>query len=190
VKKLTGAEKVISYRPYVRRSHTKQGTKVQPPASDVHVDINCDTAAKLARELLPEDEKDMQYSRALHMSCWRTFSEPPQDWPLALASCNSVPEDAGLDNVAIWQSEPPPDLLNLPPVPTEGKHSTAFIFPYSKDYQWNFFSNMTKDELLCLKLNDSDHSRAWRTPHCAFANEVEGAHPRESIDIRACCYFK
>jgi hypothetical protein len=189
VKEITGADKVISYRPYIRQSNPKQGGKLQPPASDVHVDININEGVKLAKELLGPEDKDYQYKRFLHMSCWRAFSEPPQDWPLALVNARSMDDDEGLDNVAIWQSTVP-DLKNLPPVPTDTKTSSAFIFPYKENYEWNYFSGMTKDELLCLKLNDSDHSRAWRAPHCAFLNDQEGCNTRESIDIRACCYFK
>jgi hypothetical protein len=162
---------------------------MQPPASDVHCDINRNEGVKLAKELLPAEDKDYQYSRFLHMSCWRAFSPPPQDWPLALCDYRSVGDDEGLDNVAVWQSTVP-DLQNLPPVPTDTKTSTAFIFPHTERQEWVYYGGMTRDELLCLKLNDSDRSRAWRTPHCAFLNDEEGTNPRESIDIRACCYFK
>jgi hypothetical protein len=102
-----------------------------------------------------------------------------------------VPDEDGLVNIAIWQNEPPPtDLENLPPVPTHVRTGSAFIFPYSDKYEWNYFSWMTRDELLTFKLHDSDHSRPWRTPHCSFLNDAEGCHPRESIEIRTCCYFK
>jgi hypothetical protein len=50
---------------------------------------------------------------------------------------------------------------------------------------------MNRDELLILKLNDSDKKRAWRTPHSAFPNTAENeVFPRESIEVRMCCYFK
>ena len=32
---------------------------------------------------------------------------------------------------------------------------------------------MNRDELLILKLNDSDKRRAWRAPHSAFPNTAE-----------------
>lgn len=122
------------------------------------------------------------------MSCWRTFSAPPQDWPLALCNARSVRDEEGLVNSAIWQTEVP-DVQNLPPLPDEVK-SEAYAFPYREEHEWCYFSWMTRDELLCLKLNDSDHTRPWRTPHCSFFNDEEGTHPRESVEIRACCYFK
>lgn len=188
VQAITGADKVISYRPYVRHSHPTQGGKLQPPASDVHVDLTAESAAQQARQLLPPEEQDYSYTRFLHVSCWRAFSRPPQDWPLALCNFRTVGDDEGLVNLSIWQSEIP-DLEKLPPLPKDIK-SQAYIFPYSKNHEWVYFSGMTRDEVLCLKLNDSDRSKAWRTPHCAFFNDEPGCHPRESIDIRACCYFK
>jgi hypothetical protein len=188
VQRVTKANKVVTYRPYIRHSKAKQGQKLQPPASDAHVDLTSAAAARQARELLPAEDKDYQYTRALHLSCWRTFSIPPQDWPLAVCNSRSVRDDEGLANAAIWQAEPP-DLENLPPLPEPVK-SEAFIFPYNKDHEWNYFSWMTRDEVMLLKLNDSDHTVAWRTPHCAFFNDEEGTHERESIDMRACCYFK
>lgn len=91
-------------------------------------------------------------------------------------------------NSAIWQTEVP-DVQNLPPLPEEVK-SEAYGFPYREEHEWCYFSWMTRDELLCLKLNDSDHTRPWRTPHCSFFNDEEGTHARESVEIRVCCYFK
>lgn len=106
--------------------------------------------------------------------------------------CNSasIPDDDGLVNSAIWQDEVP-DLQNLPPLPEDVK-SEAFVFPWREAMEWWYFSHMTEEELLCLKLNDSQvgKGKRWRTPHCSFLNDEEGTHPRESIEIRACCYWK
>jgi len=163
---------------------------MQPPAIDAHVDLTSPMAARSAKQLLTSEDADYEYSRALHLSCWRTFSKPPQDWPLALIDARTLDDTEGLVNTAIWLDYVP-DLQNLPPPPKEGEEaSAAYIFPYSEKFEWNYFGGMTRDELLCLKLNDSDHSRAWRAPHCAFFNDQGGCNPRESIDIRVCCYFK
>jgi hypothetical protein len=180
------ADEVITYRPYVRHSQSQKGSKSQPPATDAHCDLTAAAGARQARQFL--DDPEFQYSRHLHLSCWRTFSDPPQDWPLGLVDARTIPNEEGLVNSAIWQTEVP-DLLNLPPLPSEVK-SEAYIFPYNPKHQWKYFSNMTKDELLCLKLNDSDQTRPWRTCHSSFFNNEEGTHPRESVEIRACCYFK
>ena len=132
VKAVTGADKVITYRPTVRHSQVKQGEKLQPPASDVHSDLTPGAAAHQARIFLPPEDKDYQYSRALHLSCWRTFSQPPQDWPLGVWSASSVRESDGLVNSVIWQDEIP-DLQNLPPLPKEIK-SEALIYLYKDEF--------------------------------------------------------
>jgi len=188
---MTGADKVVVFGDIVRQSKPKQGGKEQPPASDVHVDLESNHAAKTARALLPPDAKDFAYSRFLFLSNWRTFSPGPQDWPLGVVDSRSVPDTDGVINMAVWQDEPPPeDLENPPPVPEGIRTGNSSCFPYNEGFQWNYFSCMTKDEVLSFKLNDSDHSRPWRTPHCSFLNDAEGCHPRESIEIRTCCYFK
>jgi len=88
-------------------------------------------------------------------------------------------------NSVIWQDEIP-DLQNLPPLPKEIK-SEALVHPYKDEFEWNYFSWMTKDELLSITLHDS--ARTWRTPHCSFFNDEEGIYPRESIEVRACYCF-
>jgi hypothetical protein len=50
---------------------------------------------------------------------------------------------------------------------------------------------MTRDEVLFFKLNDSDHSRAWRVPHSAFLDRTARAtRPRHSIEFRTIAYFE
>ena len=191
IKEKTGAYKAISYAPIVRITNPQPGAKEQPPAADVHCDVTAPQAIEGAKRMNP-DEK---YSRFLHMSNWRAFSKPPQDFPLGVVDFRSTDDEDGLTNTAIWTNTMPDnvdtlDAENLPPLPGDATIGEAFVFPYREGYEWRYFSNMTGDELLSLKLHDSDHSRAWRTPHCAFQNDVEGAVPRESIEVRTCCYYK
>jgi hypothetical protein len=49
---------------------------------------------------------------------------------------------------------------------------------------------MTRDEILLLKFYDSDHSRAWRTPHTAFRDPTyPHARTRCSIEFRSFAFF-
>jgi hypothetical protein len=191
LKRVTGADRVITYRPYIRHSQSSQGTKTQPPATDVHVDLTNRAGKKQAQQFMSSVDPEFTYSRYMHLSCWRAFSQPPQDWPLGLCDSASILPDDGLVNSAIWQDEIP-DVNNLPPLVPDEVKSEAFVFPWREGMEWWYFSWMHKDELLCLKLNDSDKGseKRWRTPHCSFYNDEEGTHPRESIEIRACCYWK
>ena len=49
---------------------------------------------------------------------------------------------------------------------------------------------MTSDEVLVFKLPDSDHSRAWRTPHTEFRDPTyANAITRRSIELRSFVFF-
>lgn len=129
VKELTGADKVVVYGDIVRQTKPKQGSREQPPAGDVHVDLATAHAAEAARNLLPPDSKDFKYSRFMHLSNWRSFPPGPQDWPLGVVDSRTVPDEDGMINMAVWQDEPPPeDLENPPPVPEGIRTGRVFVF--------------------------------------------------------------
>jgi hypothetical protein len=49
---------------------------------------------------------------------------------------------------------------------------------------------MTPDEVIFIKLYDSDHRRAWRCPHTAFRDSTRAdARQRRSMEFRAIAYF-
>jgi hypothetical protein len=49
---------------------------------------------------------------------------------------------------------------------------------------------MEPDEVIFIKLYDSDHTKAWRCPHTAFRdNTCPDAYPRRSMEFRAMAYF-
>jgi len=193
VKKAIGADHVVAYRPVIRKTAAVKRPQDQPVADDVHVDYTTRWSSNVGTQYLGSDWA-RQYSRLLIVSNWRTFSAPPQDWPLAVCDSQSIPNADGITNTLVYQ-EDIPDIHNLPPSPesddSNGKVvGEGTIFKYSDSMRWFYFSHMNRDEMLIIKLNDSDKSKAWRTPHCAFFNPEEGAVPRESIEVRMCCYFK
>jgi hypothetical protein len=50
---------------------------------------------------------------------------------------------------------------------------------------------MTRDEVLLIKLGDTDRTVAWAAPHAAFpAPTAHGAAPRHSIEFRTFAYFR
>jgi hypothetical protein len=66
----------------------------------------------------------------------------------------------------------------------------ATIFHHSPDHQWWYYPDMSVDEVIFIKFHDSDHSRAWRTPHTAFLdNSRPDAVERRSIEFRGIAYF-
>jgi hypothetical protein len=190
VKALTGADRVVLLG-YVLRTSGTTSDETQPPASEVHVDMTPDRAVRLAAA---QYEKSFPgrpaFSRFIASSLWRPFSLPPQDWPLAVCDGTSVGDDEGVPNVMVRLAAlPDPDNI---PAHCEGedKLPAASIFYFNPQHRWWYFPDMTRDEVLLVKFHDSDHSKAWRTPHTSFRDPgVHDAPPRESIEFRTIAYY-
>jgi hypothetical protein len=117
------------------------------------------------------------------------FSPPPQDWPLAICDYTSVGPDEGLDNRMYLVDKIPDDLYAEMPQTAPGTSGSEFL--HNPDHHWWYFPEMTRDEILLLKLNDSDHSVAWRVPHSAFHDKTaNAAEPRHSIEFRTIAFFE
>lgn len=164
---------------------------VQPPAAEAHIDTEPGRADRQARavyeRLRPEGPG---YRRFIYSSLWRTFSEPPQDWPLAVCDSRSVRDDEGVPNVLHVVDEIPDRAAMLGPMADEALPAAA-IFHYNPAHRWWYFSNMTRDEVMMIKFHDSDRSVAWRTPHTAFRDgSLPNARVRASIECRSYAFFE
>ncbi len=130
------------------------------------------------------------YSRFIATSMWRAFSEPPQDWPLAICDGRSIRDDEGVPNVMVVVDQLPDEQGMLGEVIDEDTRPAAAIFRYDPAHRWWFFPDLTRDEVILLKFHDTDRTKAWRVPHTAFHNvAAPNAHVRESIEFRSIAYF-
>ncbi len=165
---------------------------VQPPAGEAHVDFTPARAASLARAVYDKNFPDGPgFSRCIASSLWRTFSSPPQDFPLAVCDARSVRDDEGVPNTMFVVDRLPDEQTMLGDMPNEATVPAAAIFHYSPSHRWWYFSNMTPDEVLLFKFHDSDRTKALRTPHTAFHDpSFPNAHPRESIEFRTFAFFE
>jgi hypothetical protein len=203
VKGLTGASRVALMSWMIRTSgdlskhrhetvgYTHKGG-VQPPAGEAHVDFTPCRAELLARDLYEKTFPDGKgYSRFIASSLWRSFSDPPQDWPLALCDAASVRADEGVPNTLhVVDRIPAPEAM-LREMPGEESLIAAAIFHYNPDHRWWYFSNMTRDEVVLLKFHDSGPGKALRTPHTAFRDtSFPNARLRESIEFRSFAFFE
>jgi hypothetical protein len=190
VKALTGAD-LVAPLGYVIRTSGTTSAETQPPASEVHVDMTTNRALRLAANMYEESFAGrVRFRRFIASSLWRPFSQPPQDWPLAVCDGTSVGDDEGVPNVMVRLSElPDPD--NIPEhCEDEDKLPAASVFHFNPKHRWWYFPDMTRDEVILLKFHDSDHSKAWRTPHTSFRDpRVQNAPPRESIEFRTIAYY-
>ncbi|MEI9852366.1 MAG: CmcJ/NvfI family oxidoreductase [Sphingomonas sp.] len=189
-KRLTGADLVVPMGGQLRSPViTRPG--IQPPAAEAHVDFNTRTAHNVARRIY---EGAMPggpgYDRFIAFSLWRAFSEPPQDWPLALCDFRTVGEGDGASNVKVDVDEIPQGDALFAPIEGEEEMVAATIFYHNPDHRWYYYPDMTADEVVFIKFHDSDHGRAWRAPHTAFHDTTRpDAHTRESYEFRAIAYF-
>lgn len=186
----TGADRVVTMRWMLRRSADPSRHAAQPQAGNVHDDYSVagarETAEATYRSRFPDGPG---FRRALITSLWRVFSPPPQDWPLAICDYTSVGEDEGLDNRMYLVDEIPDDLYAEMPATAPGTSGSEFV--HNPGHRWWYFPEMTRDEILLLKLNDSDHSVAWRVPHSAFHDTTARAtEPRHSIEFRTIAFFE
>jgi hypothetical protein len=190
-KAMSGANLVIPMGGQVRSSGQTSAT-VQPPAGEAHVDFTDKTAKMVAERMYRSRYPDGPgFSRALCFSLWRCLSPAPQDWPLALCEGGSVRLDEGTSNTKVDVDVIPTGDALFAEIPGEEDMVAATIFHHSPDHRWWYFPDMTADEVIFIKFNDSDHSVAWRAPHTAFHDTSRSnANIRRSIEYRAVAYWE
>ena len=185
----TDDAEVHDFRASGRLSHTG---RMQPPGQQVHIDHYPPDAERVANALYAERAPDGPgYSRFICFSLWRTFSEPPQDQPLAMSEFPSIDENEGLRNALVFCDEIPDETAMRAPIEGEDRLKAATLFKFNPRHRWWYFPDMHRDEAVLLKFHDSDKSVAWRVPHTAFTDRSI-AHPniRRSIELRCTAYFE
>lgn len=183
VRQVTGAPRVAIWQGGAARlaaRHQEFGAKgTTYPSPTIHGDYTENSAPGVITGLVgEEDAKAWLAGRYAIFSLWRTFSEPPQDVPLCLLDYRTinVEEERQLGHVYYGKG------------PIEKRmHLQGSGYLYRPSHRWCYFRDMTRDELLFIKTYDSDHTKAWQTPHTSFIDPSAppDAPPRESLDIRA-----
>lgn len=181
----------LSARAQEKVSHYQHNGGIQPPAGEAHVDYNRPTARRAAQRIHDQRFADRGgYARAICFSLWRTFSPGPQDWPLAVCDGRSVGDAETASNTLFVVDEFPVGDALTAPVPGEDDMIAATIFRYRPEHRWWYFADMTADDVLLFKFNDSDESVTWRCPHTAFHDtSLPGTQTRSSIEVRCIAYF-
>jgi hypothetical protein len=189
-KRLTGADVVVLLGGMLRDSAATSPT-VQPPAAEAHVDFTERCAERRAAALYHKAHAEGSgYRRFIGFSLWRALSAPPQDMPLALCEGRSVRDDEGTHNTKVDVAEIPTGDALYAPIAGEEDMLAATIFHYSPGHRWWYFPDLLPQEVIFIKLYDSDHSKAWRCPHTAFRDTTRpDARPRRSMEFRGMAYF-
>lgn len=165
---------------------------IQPPAGEAHVDYNELTGRRSAARIYAGRFPDGPgYKRYICFSLWRTFSPGPQDWPLAVCDGRTVGDEETASNTLFVVDEFPTGDALTAPVEGEDQMIAATIFRHRERHRWWYFSNMTADDVLLFKFQDSDHSVTWRCPHTAFHDtSLPDTQTRMSIEVRCIAFFE
>ncbi|MGY1838257.1 MULTISPECIES: CmcJ/NvfI family oxidoreductase [unclassified Modestobacter] len=189
VQEQLGADQVLSRGWELRRSVAPAEHGAQPPAGGVHVDYAPDhVPGMVARAHARHFPDGPGFRRAVVTSTWRVFSPPPQDWPLALCDSRTIAPDDGAAITTYFVDELPADPFG--PVDHLRPVGSSWKIHHDPAQQWWYFPGMTRDEVLLIKLGDTDRGAAGPAPHTAFPDPaVPGAVPRHSIEFRTFAYF-
>lgn len=165
---------------------------IQPPAGEAHVDYNELTGRRSAARVYADRFPDGPgYKRYICFSLWRTFSQGPQDWPLAVCDGRTVTDAETASNTLFIVDEFPTGDALTAPVEGEDQMIAATIFRHRDRHRWWYFSNMAADDVLLFKFQDSDHSVTWRCPHTAFHDtSLPDTQTRMSIEVRCIAFFE
>ena len=144
----------------------------------VHSDVSDGAAADFGRQAAPAGRES--FRRIAQHNIWRTFSEPPQDVPLAVCDARTVA---------------PTDLLAADArFDSDGEVHWSFealLLRYNPAHRWYFFSSMGRDEVIVFKRHDTDLREPHLVPHSAFSDPrvAAGGMPRASIEMRTIAYW-
>jgi len=182
IERETGADDVVvtgtGILRFAERSNLSGALDNSKPARFAHVDVSDATAGEFGARSLPPGAGPPR--RTVHYNIWRALSPAPQDVPLALCDAQSVaatdllPADAMFDRDGkiVWSFE-------------------GLVVAHSAGHRWHWFSDLSRDEAIIFKTNDSDPLRAHSVPHVAFDDPScpADATPRSSIEMRAIAYW-
>lgn len=190
VRELTGAD-IVAALGGMMRSAGRTGPGCQPPAGEAHVDFNARSARRIADRLYATAAPDGPgYDRFISFSLWRVLSPAPQDWPLTLCDGRSVAADEGTTNTKVNVDVLPEGDALFAPIVGEEDMVGATIFHHNPAHRWWYFPDMTTDEVIFIKLHDSDHERTWRAPHTAFQDTSRtDAKTRYSYEFRGFAFY-
>jgi hypothetical protein len=154
---------------------------IKAPSNLVHMDFTQGSFANLVQLTLEEAGRGGEvFSRVALYQMWRPLSDPPEDFPFALVDSRSTsPDDfIVMDNI-------------IGPTDTPGNVLQTRLGLYRPEHRWYWFSNMTQDELVVFKGNDTRFGDAQCVFHAAFDNRpnAPGFRPRYSVEARIFAFW-
>jgi hypothetical protein len=148
------------------------------PARFVHIDVTDTTAASFYARFRPDNGRRLR--RSAQYNVWRVLTPAPQDVPLAVCDARSVAQGDLIAADAIFDKD---GVIAF--------SFEAWLLRHSPGQRWAYFSNMSPDEALIFKTNDTDPAAAHCVAHGAFDNPDCPAEvpPRISLEMRGSAYW-
>ncbi|SMY28942.1 unnamed protein product [Zymoseptoria tritici ST99CH_1A5] len=161
------------------KSKYPEGTKISlgdrmttlAPIKAVHVDQTPAATLDRVHRHAPHMVDQLPDKRVRIINIWRPIGHPVESNPLAFMDGSTVPDDKLIEVDVVRRT-----FLGESYYPLEGG-----------GYRWHFMDHQTSDELLFMKMSDSNQDvKAKCCPHASFRQTDDpNARPRESIEVRA-----
>ncbi|MAG34288.1 MAG: hypothetical protein CL908_25700 [Deltaproteobacteria bacterium] len=153
----------------------KSRTAGVQPGLSAHVDFTSNSVwARVRQAQKAGTIPDIRYKRAAVYQTWRVLSDPPHDFPLAVTDHRSTRPGQFL---------PLQNILEEPEAEEKLNETGLVVF---SDYDWYYFSDMQRDELLVFKGYDTENGDGRNVFHSSFENTAcrERLSPRISVETR------
>lgn len=181
---VTGASRTVMLWGGKKRYGEGEVEKLAPlsnaePARYPHAD-NTDASSEVLAAMALEHFGVAPGRRWAMYNLWRTFTPPPQDFPLAVCDARSVGPD---DEITVT-------ALTIEQGDRRVRHDTTG-YRHNPAHRWHYYRDMTRDEVLVFKAHDTDPARSRRVPHSAFTDPTcpPGVPTRASVEIRGLAVF-
>ena len=142
------------------------------PSPNVHVDQSPRAVVHRILLHLPEKAEKLLQGRVRVINVWRPIDCVVEDYPLAFCDPSSVPTQ---------------DVVECDHVRRKFKGANMYLH-FNPQHKWYYLGQQREDEVLFLKMFDSDPSvKAKACPHASFRHPSPAANskPRKSIEVRA-----
>ena len=159
-------------------------TKGNLSARFVHCDQSYQGARRQLYEVLGEERaaKHEKHRWAI-VNLWRPL-EPVINEPLGMTDARSIREDELVDTMHLVP-------VKWPNKPVENHMWSVKPPKDPEQHKWHFFSGMTEDECLMIKIFDSKNDgRAKRVPHSAFPTPDDYGPARRSTETRCFLFWE
>jgi hypothetical protein len=183
VKEETGADEVIIFSHIARNEEEAALGKRKGAHRLVHNDF---TPSFEENHLSFLQESEDKPKRITVYNLWRRFDKDGIDAPFALCDSRSVSEKELI----------PTDLFDYVKAdegsPGAGVNIEIYQSSFSEGHEWNYYPKMNRDEVVMFKTFDSVENPFLPTLHSAFddvSSKGMEVTPRESIEVRAICFF-